>query len=117
MKCFKHSVEAVGVCAYCGRGICRECTIDSDTGRLLCSNGCGETLSRNDKAIQSILQKSLQTAKASALYCYLTAALSFGGAVAAYYTLPSPFLIWFAGGCGLVLLLAGLWYSRVARHH
>lgn len=113
MKCGRHAVEAIGVCAYCGRGLCAECVPTNSGPRLVCSTECAETLSRNDKAIQSILSKSVQTAKASALYCYLCSALSFGGAIAAYYTAPVPFLIWFAAGCGAVLLMAGVWYGRV----
>jgi hypothetical protein len=115
MKCAKHAVEAIGVCAYCGRGLCVECAPTNGGTRLVCSTGCAETLARNDKAIQSILSKSVQTAKASAFYCYLCSALSFGAAIAAYYTAPVPFLIWFSAGCGAVLLLAGGWYSRVGR--
>ncbi|MGZ4972999.1 MAG: hypothetical protein ACXWDN_09590 [Limisphaerales bacterium] len=115
MKCFKHPIEALGVCSYCGRGVCAECVKDSNGARLVCSNACAETLARNEKALELILQKSLQTARASAFYCYLCAALSFGGAIAVYYTAPVPFLIWFAAGCGAVLLTAGIWYSRVAR--
>jgi hypothetical protein len=115
MKCAKHAIEAIGVCAYCGRGLCAECAPANNGLRLACSVGCAETISRNDKAIQSILSKSVQTAKASAAYCYLCSALSFGGAIAAYYTAPVPFLIWFAAGCGAVLLTAGIWYSGVAR--
>jgi hypothetical protein len=114
MKCSKHAVDAIGVCAYCGRGLCVECVPANGGARLVCSAGCAETLSRNDQAIQSILRKGVQTAKANAFYCYLCSALSFGGAIAAYYTAPVPFLIWFAAGCGAVLLAAGVWYSRVA---
>jgi hypothetical protein len=115
MKCAKHDSEAIGVCTFCGRGLCAECVTENSGPRLVCSTTCAETLLRNDKAIQSILSKSVQTARASAVYCYLCSALSFGGAIAAYYTAPVPFLIWFAAGCGAVLLTAGIWYSRVAR--
>jgi hypothetical protein len=115
MKCAKHSSEAIGVCAYCGRAVCAECVKDSDGTRLVCSPTCAEPLLRNEKALNLILQKSLQTAKASAVYCYLCSALSFGAGVAAWYTAPVPFLIWFTVGCGIVLLLAGIWYSRVGR--
>jgi hypothetical protein len=59
-----------------------------------------------------ILQRSVQNARASAFYCYLCAALSAGAAIAAYYLLPSPFLIYFTGGCAAVLAIAGVWYGR-----
>jgi hypothetical protein len=72
---------------------------------------------RETRVIQLLLDKSAQSARASAFYCYLTAALSAGAAVAAWFMLPSPFLIYFTGACALVLFTAGFWYQRVARKH
>jgi hypothetical protein len=76
---------------------------------------CAQALARNAKAVQLLLDKSAQTAKASAFYCYLTAVLSAGAAVAAWFMLPSPFLIYFTAACAVVLFAAGFWYQRVAR--
>jgi hypothetical protein len=70
---------------------------------------------RDDRAIQLILQKSEQTLKASAFYCYLCGGLSAVAAVVAWYMLPSPFLILFAFGSSVVLIASGFWYSRIAR--
>jgi hypothetical protein len=53
--------------------------------------------------------------KASAFYCYLCGGLSAGAAVAAWFMLPSPFLIYFTGACALVLFAAGFWYGRGAK--
>ena len=64
--------------------------------------------------MQMILQRSAQSARASAFYCYLTGALSAGAAVAAWFMLPSPFLILFTGACAAVLILSGIWYQRGA---
>ena len=72
-------------------------------------------LSRNDESIQSLLRKSQQSARASAIYCYLSAGLSAVAAVGAWFMLPSPFLIYFTGGCAVVLLAAGFWYQRSAK--
>lgn len=45
MKCFQHSeADAVGICANCGRGVCRECAAPIESGRLSCSKGCAEQL-------------------------------------------------------------------------
>jgi hypothetical protein len=62
-----------------------------------------------------LLDKSAQSAKASALYCYLTGGLSAGGAVAAWFLLPSPFLIYFTAACAFALFAAGFWHGRVAK--
>jgi hypothetical protein len=41
--------------------------------------------------------------------------LSAGAAVAAWFMLPSPFLIFFTAGAALVLFAAGVWYGRGAK--
>lgn len=72
-------------------------------------------LTRNDEAIQLLLRKSQQSARASAFYCYLSAGLSAVATVGAWFMLPSPFLIYFTGGCAVVLTAAGFWYQRSAK--
>jgi hypothetical protein len=116
MKCFKHNAaDAVAVCAYCGRALCSDC-IQSPTGpRMVCSSDCATALTRADQALQIILQRSAQSARASAFYCYVSGGLSAAAAVVAWFMLPSPFLILFTGACGVVLILSGIWYQRGAR--
>lgn len=115
MKCFVHPVEAVGSCAYCGRGLCPDCAKPSVDARLVCSGICATALTRTDKALEQILQKSFQSARASAFYSYLCSGLSAAGAVGAYFYLPVPFLVWFTAGCSVVFLASGVWYSRIAK--
>ena len=118
MRCFKHNAaDAVAVCMHCGRAVCGECVPAGNSQRVTCSEACAQALTRNERALQSLLDKSAQTAKASAFYCYLTSALSAGAAVAAWFMLPSPFLIYFTAACAVVLAAAGFWYQRVARKH
>src|SRR5262245_23662968 len=116
MKCFKHNgSDAVAVCANCGRALCPDCIPSPATGRLTCSTNCATELAANSKALQLLLDKSAQSAQASAFYCYLTGGLSAAAAVAAWFILPSPFLIYFTGACALALFAAGFCHSRVAR--
>lgn len=82
---------------------------------MVCSDDCGAALDRGERGLELILQKSMQSARASAFYCYLCGALSAGAAVAAWYMLPSPFLIYFTSGCAVALIASGLWYGRIAR--
>jgi hypothetical protein len=117
MKCAKHQAEAIGICVYCGRALCAGCARPSGTPRLVCSDECAAALSRNDQVVQSLLQKSVQNAQASAFYCYLCGGLSLGAAVGAHFVLPLPFLIYFAAACGVVFVLSGIWYSWTARKH
>jgi hypothetical protein len=90
--------------------------------RIVCSTDCATALTRGDEALnqlaavnQQLLQLSFRNARASAFYCYLCAALSAAAAVVAWFMLPSPYLMFFTGGCAVVLLLSGIWYSRAAR--
>src|SRR5271155_4761880 len=115
MKCAKHNSEAVAVCAYCGRALCADCAKPSMAQRMVCSDNCATALARDDKAMQLILQKSLQNARASAFYSYLCGGLSTAGAIGAWFYLPVPFLVWFTAGCSLVFIASGIWYARIAR--
>ena len=82
---------------------------------MVCSDDCAAALTRDDKAMQLILQKSLQSARASAFYSYLCGGLSAAAAIGAKFYLPSPFLIWFTAGCSVVFIASGLWYGRIAK--
>jgi hypothetical protein len=115
VKCAQHQAEAIGICAYCGRALCAACPGTAETQRLVCSPECAVALSRSDQAVQLLLQKSVQNAQASAFYCYLCGALSFGAAVGAHFVLPLPFLIYFSAACGFVFILSGVWYGRSAK--
>lgn len=115
MKCTAHQAEAVAVCAYCGRALCADCAKPSATQRLVCSENCDAALTRNDRALQSLLQKHLQSARINAVFYLLCGVLSTAGAVGAWFYLPSPFLIWFCAGCGFVFTAAGIWFAFAAR--
>ena len=82
---------------------------------MVCADKCAEALARNDRAMELILQKSEQNARASAGYSFLCAGLSLGGAVGAHFYLPSPFLICFCAGCSAVFAASGILYVKIAR--
>lgn len=118
MKCFKHNAQdAVAVCVNCGRAFCRDCIPTDAKGRVACSADCAAELAATSKMLQLLVDKSAQSARASAFYCYLTGGLSAAAAVAAWFMLPAPFLIYFTATCALALFAAGFWYGRVARQH
>jgi hypothetical protein len=115
MKCPQHQAEAIGVCVHCGRAMCAECSRSSSAQRFVCSDQCAAGLARADQAMEMLLQKSLQNARASAFYSYLCGGLSVAGTVGAWFYLPVPFLIWFTAGCSFIFILSGAYYSRIAR--
>jgi len=58
------------------------------------------------QAVQLLLAKSVQSARASSFYNYLCGGLSATAAAAAW------FLIYFTAGCALVFCAAGYWHGR-----
>jgi hypothetical protein len=115
MKCFKHKIDAIAVCSYCGRGICGDCVTSPTAPRMVCSAECAAGLMQDERAMQLLLQKSVQSLKASAFYCYLCGGLSAAAAVVAWRMLPSAFLILFTGACAIVLFASGIWYTLASR--
>ena len=109
MKCLTHQVEAVAVCAYCGRAVCADCAQPAASNQMTCSKNCAASLARNEQALLTLLQKHVQGARINAVFYLLCGALSAAGAVGAYYYLPSPFLIWFCAGCSGVFFASGIW--------
>jgi hypothetical protein len=114
MKCATHQVEAVGVCAWCGRAVCGDCGKSSASRRLVCSDDCAAALTRDARAMDLILRKSRQSARASAFYSFLCGALSAGGAIGASHYLPSEFLIWFCAGSSAVFVISGVWFAVIS---
>jgi hypothetical protein len=82
---------------------------------MVCSDNCAAALANADRAMQLILQKSEQSARASAFYSYLCGGLSAAAAIGAGVYLPVPFLIWFTAGCSAVFLASGVWFGRIAK--
>ena len=116
MKCYTHTVDAVAICAYCGRALCGDCIQSQTASRMVCSNEYAAALLHAEQALQMILHRSAQSARASAFYCYVTAGLSAAAAIVAWFMLPSLFLILFTSGCAVVLLISGLWYGRATKN-
>jgi hypothetical protein len=97
---------------FCGRALCPACVASPSASRLVCSSECRTALESNEGVIQLLLDKSMQSALASAHYYYLCGGLSAGAAVAAWFMLPSPFLIYFTAACALVCFTAGFWHGH-----
>lgn len=82
---------------------------------MVCSDTCAAALDREARAIDLVLQKSLQNTRATAFYYFLCAVLTGAGAVGAWLYFPSPFLIWFCAGSSAVFIASGAWYLWIAR--
>ena len=114
MKCLAHAAESVGVCRHCGRALCPACVAGTAIApaRLACSEACATALAREEALLQMLLQKSRQSARANSVYCYSCGVLSAGAAVASYFWLPVPMLMWFLAASALALIISGFWFGR-----
>ena len=65
--------------------------------------------------MELIISKSVQSARAGALTCYLLGGVFIGCGVLAAFMVPSPFLIAFLGISGVGMLIGGVFYGRVAK--
>ena len=119
MKCFNHDAAAVAVCPWCGRALCAPCaSAAAPKGRrLACSEECAQALARDEGALEMLLQKSRQSARASSVYYYLCGGLSAGAAVASWYWVGIPFVTWLLGGSAVALIISGVWFGRTAKHN
>jgi hypothetical protein len=107
-------LEAIGICAYCGRALCRQCASASTSARLTCEGDCATSLTRNERSVEFLLEKSLQSARANSIYYYVFGAVSAGATVAAWFWLPVPLLMWFTGASAVALIFSGFWFGRIA---
>lgn len=52
MHCFQHTYKpAIGMCSYCGRGLCQECVVAVD-GKLSCRGSCEYEIARERRFLQ-----------------------------------------------------------------
>jgi hypothetical protein len=116
MKCATHNQDATAICAHCGVALCPTCSRVSASQRTACSEGCAQALTKADRAIETILRKSTQLAKASAYGCFLCGALMIGFGIYARLNYPqlrliSPLMV----VMGVGFLVFGAWYHMAAR--
>ena len=82
MKCYVHtSVDAIGVCKACQKGLCRECAVDAGHA-ITCKGNC-ESIAADYEASRKRTSVTYQTATTS-WYQYPMFVLLTGGA----------FLVW-----------------------
>ncbi len=56
MKCFTHpDQDAVALCCYCARGLCRPCCLESDV-RIACSESCRVQLQQSQEAGERLVE-------------------------------------------------------------
>ena len=83
---------------------------------MACSEACAQALAKADRAIDTILGRSTQTAKVSAYVFLLCGAILMLFALYAQWRYPQFRLAHLlAGVMGVAFLVCGAWYYRAAR--
>jgi hypothetical protein len=99
MRCYQHpSVDAVGICRSCQKGLCRECAVDLGQG-LACQNSCEQAV-RDLIVMVDYTRKAYRTGSRT----HATTA-TFSGLVSAMCFLPSA--LFFVGGNFIASVLMG----------
>lgn len=116
MKCQRHNEEACGVCANCGRAICRGCVSTSETARLACSAACEFALQRRDELFQLLYDKMAKGNSVAGWFCFLAGGFYLVVALICVYAdfeaWPfATFLVIFA----LIHMLVGVRYWRLGK--
>lgn len=133
MKCFNHpEVDAVGVCKYCYKGLCKECTRVVESG-IYCSEKCAnevaaiwkriaedrEKTGRDREITQTALARNQETYIAnSRIYRYLAGFMAVLACIflvfGIYLVVNNQQLVWL----GIFLLAAGaLFMTGAAYYH
>jgi hypothetical protein len=114
VKCFNHStIDAVGVCKHCNKGLCRECAVEI-TGSLSCRGPCEEQVALVNRLAH---QAGASYAKTSRAYLRSTLVYFILGVVFAVFafrtdiTLLRTLLIIMS----VVFFLGGVFYFRSSR--
>ena len=113
MQCSSHNnVNATGVCAYCGRGLCSECARLSSTGQLACSENCETKLVAAARSLNATGANTLRLKVVTSYAYFLLGAISVAFALFALTLEGYWLLALWAGPLGIAMILAGFWYKR-----
>ena len=75
MKCSRHELEAIGVCSYCGRALCKQCATAAAPARLTCEEGCATALAKHDRALEVLLGSDDVSGTQAEMYGYVNRAI------------------------------------------
>jgi hypothetical protein len=110
MNCFNHRTSpAVGICKFCGKGVCQACAADTGHG-LACRDTCEEQVGvlaamvRNNARIMKAANRQVRSA---GLYGVIAGAI-FLGFAGWMYSAGQQFLALLFAGFGLPLALFGI---------
>lgn len=116
MKCFLCGVEALAVCAYCGKALCKSCLTSTSTQQVVCSERCQQALAEGEHIMKSLFRSKLNMTKVLVVLLFsLGALLVVTSLVVGIHENGPPMAILYFGLSGLAFLLAGTRLYRVCK--
>lgn len=114
MECLLHEGStAVGVCQFCGRGVCRACRLKSSQV-VVCSEECERASALTRKGIAGMVQKSLRVTLVTAWFCWIIGGVFLAcGVVEAFAG--KNMLAAFLAVSGAIFVAVGFAYAKSAR--
>lgn len=110
MHCFVHnSVEAVGICRRCAKGVCPECLVDFVTG-IACKGACVDAV----KALDGLVARNVRSAGGAAIYFTPFIYFLFGISFFAWAAVGGATFLYLLGG--VFLLGAGWSFFNIRRY-
>ena len=115
MKCKSHNeLDATAICINCGVALCENCSNQTNSGKIVCSDLCEQYIANSEMTINIIQDKMLKQNKTAGLIYYLLGIL---------FLLFSPFPyfdgIWqltiFFVVFGLAFIVGGWWARKVGK--
>ncbi|MBW8726134.1 MAG: hypothetical protein JF625_13385 [Inquilinus limosus] len=110
MNCFRHRETAsVGICTYCGRGMCPDCAREIEATAVACSDQCAEGI-RKTRALVAANQRlvggggGLNGLPTSTLTYGVVGLFAFGFGIYAFTVPNFSFMAWYCllfGGVSL----------------
>jgi len=112
MKCANHiNADASAVCVNCGTALCRECSIQSDNGRIVCSDKCRQQAEAYINTYRHV-QTKMNKQNTVCIYMLLVVGnIELVMALVAAYSDIWPLSI-FCASLGICLVLGGLYIRQ-----
>lgn len=110
MHCFKHgSVAAIGICKFCGKGVCSACVADTGHG-LACRDSCEEDVDLQARILRNnakVLRAANAQARSAGIFAFVLGLCFLGVAWWLYDKTPISMIIFFSA-IGLLFTVFGL---------
>jgi hypothetical protein len=112
MKCFHHnSADAVGICVNCGKALCKDCTRQTPTQKLVCSIECETTTAAAAKTFALSRRSTASGFNMMAVFLITASGVLFWYAEAEATGQRRGFVL----AMGIIFISVGVWCLGISR--